>query len=208
MVGKFTLSPAGRKRAGVWLLAFGISASTPTLCLAVPFLFGDQVNGAVRQVGESAGTNHFDQSSATVTNATEFSGIDGDYQITADFQSTDFVNIAVDRIPISTNATPPNYRFSFSDLDFSPTSIITGLTRFSGTPTIGIFDVVFGPDSAEFTIGTTFLSNGGSFGLSVRFETQEAPVQAPEPGSLASLVFGLAALGVARRRPRRAQIRT
>jgi hypothetical protein len=89
---------------------------------------------------------------------------------------------------------------AFSDLDFvSPTSLVTGVTRIAGTPNIVLSDVVIGPKSAEFTIGSIFLSNGGSLGISVRFDTR--PV--PEPASALLAIMGASAVITSARRRRR-----
>ncbi len=189
----------------------GLTALLPMLTLllgqaagpaqATPFfLFGDEISGAVRKVTDPVGTNLFDQSSANIGNAVEFSGIDGDYSVWADFSSADFINVTVDRIPLSPNAMAPNYRFTFSDIDFREPRIITGLSNFAGTPGIGIFDVDIGPDFVAFTLGTTFLSNSGSFARSIRFDSgpiPEVPTAIPEPRSLALFALALTMLAFA-----------
>ncbi|TQV80537.1 hypothetical protein [Denitrobaculum tricleocarpae] len=199
------------------LRLFRLTALLPMLTLllgqpsapahATPFLiFGDEINGSVRKVTDPAGTNFFDQDTANISNAFEFTGTDGDYELRADFFAADFFNVFVDRIPLSPNATAPNYRFTFSDIDFQMPRIITGLTNISGTPGIGIFDVDIGPDFVAFTLGTTFLSNGGSFARSIRFDSapvSETSTAIPEPRSLAlfALALTILAFGLTRVRP-------
>ncbi len=161
---------------------------------ARPFLiFGDEINGSVRKVTDPVGTNFFDQGTANISNAFEFTGTDGDYELRADFFAANFFNVTVDRIPVSPNAMAPNYRFTFSDIDFQMPRIITGLTNMAGTPRIGIFDLEIGADFVSFTLGTTFLSNGGSFARSIRFDSAPVPqttAAIPEPRSL--VLFALA----------------
>ena len=183
MIGKRTIGGC---------LAFVLGMSFAPICASGATLFGDTVGGAVRRSTDAAGTNYFSSPTGVVNNGAEFTGTDGDYQIEANIQSTDFVNLTVARIP-TTGGTPPNYRFSFTDLDFSPGSQVVGVTKIGGTPNVNLSDVVIGPDSAAFTIGSTFLSNGGSIGLSVRFDTV-----VPEPASLAT--FATASLMAVRRR--------
>lgn len=91
---------------------------------------------------------------------------------------------------------------TFSDLDFSPSSVIVGIANFVTTASGGIAesDVTFGDDWVRFDFNNSSWQVGQyvSFDLITR---EVAPV--PLPAGLPLLLAGVGALGIVRRRARR-----
>lgn len=166
------------------------------------------VTGTVRLATDAINVNRFASSTGVITNTNppspEFTGavtISGvPVTLTADFNRFDnSIAVAFGLVNVSDAITVPQMIFSFSGLQFTPFSILTGATINGGTPGYFNLPVITGPDS--FTISTTgagFLSNGGSAAFSYYLQ----PTEVPEPATLSLLGVAAgvaAALRLARR---------